>query len=360
MNKSLTHLLGIHHPIIQAPMVGVSTPQLAAAVTNAGGLGSLGFGGSTVDQAKALIQETRALTGGPFNVNLFCHRPTSFDQQRNEAWIKQLTPHFQAFDSQPPTELSEIYRSFLAYEPMLDMLLEERPKVVSFHFGVPPSEWIKALKGRGILTLGCATTVSEAHEVAQAGIDVIVAQGVEAGGHRGVFKYESGEDAQIGLFALLRQVATQVNLPVVAAGGIMDGAGISAALSLGAAAVQMGTAFLLCPESSTPPLHREAMRSSCASDTRITMGVSGRPARGLVNKLYFETKDSSGSHMAVPAEFPLAYDLSKKLHSIALKSGCNDFAAQWAGQGAPLARELPAAALIQTLIDELSLASTAR
>ncbi|WP_260954344.1 NAD(P)H-dependent flavin oxidoreductase [Pseudomonas citri] len=359
MNKSLIQLLGIRHPIIQAPMVGVSTPLLAAAVTNAGGLGSLGLGGSTVEQAKALIQDTKAMTGGPLNVNLFCHRPASGDRLRSDAWIKHLTPHFQAFNSQPPTELAEIYRSFLAYEQMLDLLLEQRPEVVSFHFGVPPVTWIKALKERGIITLGCATTVSEAHEVAQAGIDVIVAQGVEAGGHRGVLEYELGEDAQIGLFALLRQVVKQINLPVIAAGGIMDGAGISAALALGAGAVQMGTAFLLCPESSTTAAHREALKSSRAADTRITRGISGRPARGLVNKLYFEAP-GNGHQQAVPAEFPLAYDLSKKLHALALKSGCNDFAAQWAGQGAPLARELPAATLVQALVDELGVASSTR
>ncbi|MFJ2426727.1 NAD(P)H-dependent flavin oxidoreductase [Pseudomonas sp. NPDC087804] len=349
--KPLLHLLGVRHPIVQAPMIGVATPNLAAAVTNAGGLGSLGLGASTPEQAKELIDQTRALTGGPLNTNLFCHQSAKFDRARNDVWIKQLSPFFEAYGGQAPTDLKEVYRSFLTNEEMLITILRERPEVVSFHFGLPPAEWLQALKQRGIATLACATSVEEAHLVEAAGIDAIILQGIEAGGHRGVFDHESGGDTELGLFTLLRLVASEVKLPLIAAGGIMDGAGIRAAMDLGASGVQMGTAFLGCPESSTSSAHRDALQTKRAYGTRMTRGISGRPARGLPNKLFYE---SLAEKWAVAAEFPLAYDLSKQLNVLAAKSGSTDFVAQWAGQGAPLIRELPASKLIETLVSELN------
>jgi nitronate monooxygenase len=352
---SLLQRLHIDHPIIQAPMVGVSTPELAAAVSNAGGLGSIGLGASTATLGRALIDKTRALTDRPFNVNLFCHAPARFDDARNTAWLAHLAPLFKALGGEPPSSLREIYTSFLADNDMLQMLIEERPAVVSFHFGVPPAAWVQQLQAAGILTLGCATTLGEAQILAEHGVDAIVAQGVEAGGHRGVFDDAPGQDAQLGLFALLRLIASHIELPIVAAGGIMDGAGIAAALQLGASAVQLGTAFILSPESSATAAHRAALNSARAHDTRITRSVSGRPARGLANRLYLE---GSAPHVPLSAEYPLAYDAGKALHALATRQGSNDFAAEWAGQGAPLARAMPARELVATLVSEYQRAIT--
>lgn len=342
--SSLCDLLAIRHPIIQAPMVGVSTPQLAAAVSNAGGLGSLGLGASTPAQARALIEQTRALTSQPFNLNLFCHRPAQADAAREAAWLAWLRPLFAEFAAEPPAALREIYPSFLADPSMLELLLEQRPAVVSFHFGLPPQVWIDALKAAGICLLACVTSAREARLAEAAGVDALVAQGIEAGGHRGVFEPALG-DAAMGTLALVRVLVQQSRLPIIAAGGIMDGAGIKAALALGAAGVQLGTAFVLCPESAANAAYREALQSERAHDTAITANISGRPARGLANRLYGEVG------AALP-DYPIAYDAAKALHAVASAQGCHDFAAQWAGQGAPLARALPAAELLALLVEE--------
>ncbi|MDG1579809.1 nitronate monooxygenase [Pseudomonas sp. GOM6] len=345
MSHAIAELLGIRHPIIQAPMVGVSTPELAAAVSNAGGLGSLGIGSSSPAQARELIEQTRALTDKPFNINLFCHRPACADAQRESQWLQCLRPLFAEFGAEPPQQLREAYRSFLADPVMLDLLLEQRPAVVSFHFGLPPQDWVDALKAAGIRLLACVTRSAEARLAEAVGVDALVAQGVEAGGHRGVFEPAAG-DAAIGTLALVRVLVRQCRLPIIAAGGIMDGAGIKAALALGAAGVQMGTAFVLCPESSANAAYREALKSERAHDTAITANISGRPARGLVNRLY-------GDAGARLPDYPIAYDAAKALHAVASAQGCHDFAAQWAGQGAPLVRELPAAELLALLVEEM-------
>lgn len=354
MNR-VHELLGVRHPIIQAPMAGVSTPQLAAAVSDAGALGSLGLGASSTAQAQALIRATRALTPAPFNVNLFCHRPAQADAAREAAWLAFLAPRFAEFGAPPPAVLSESYRSFLASEEGLEMLLRERPAVVSFHFGLPPKAWIRALKEAGMVTLACVTCLEEAALAEQAGVDALVAQGLEAGGHRGVFEPE--HDRLIGTFALIPLIAGTTRLPVIAAGGIMDGRGIAAALQLGAAAVQMGTAFILCPESSANAQYRAALAGEQAHHTRISAAISGRPARGMVNRL-FDTLDASGAP-ALP-DYPIAYDAAKALNAAASARGCHDFAVQWAGQGAPLARAMPAAQLVETLVRELQEAGAIR
>ncbi|MEE4622391.1 nitronate monooxygenase [Pseudomonas alliivorans] len=346
----LSAVLDIEHSIIQAPMVGVSNPHLAAEVSNAGALGSIGLGASTPEQGRELIQQTKSLTKRPFNVNMFCHNAAAFDQARNQAWLEHLIDVFSEFEATPPESLREIYKSFVDDRLMLEMLLEERPEVVSFHFGAPPETWIRELRDAGIYTLGCATTLEEAQKLEGAGIQAIVAQGYEAGGHRGVFDDAPGQDHELGLFALLRILIPQLTVPVVAAGGIMDGAGIRAALDLGAIGSQLGTAFILCPESSATKEHRAALKSSRAHSTRVTSCISGRPARGMTNRFYYEAQ---GLSVPRPAEYPLAYDVAKALHAAASAKGCHDFAAQWAGQGAPLARELPAATLVQTLVHEI-------
>lgn len=352
MNRTdeVLHLLKIQYPIIQAPMAGVSTPRLAAAVSEAGALGSIGIGASSVDKAREMIAATRALTGRPFNVNVFCHRPATANSARETAWLAHLRPWFESFGATPPAALGEIYKGFLADRCALEMLLQERPAVVSFHFGVPPSDWVRELREAGVVTLGCATTPEEAAQIEAGGVDAIIAQGAEAGGHRGVFDPAQG-DAQFGTLALVRLIARQTQRPVIAAGGIMDGRGIAAAMQLGAAAAQLGTAFILCPESAADVSYRTALSSERARHTAITAAISGRPARGLVNR--FVTDVSGPTSPPVP-DYPIAYDAAKRLHAAASAQGSSDFAAHWAGQGAPLARALPAAELVATLAQELN------
>jgi nitronate monooxygenase len=346
-SDDLLRLLNVRYPIIQAPMVGVSTPQLAAAVSNAGGLGSIGLGASNAEQAHTMIQATRALTNKPFNANLFCHRPAVADAAREAAWINYLAPFFAEFDAQPPTSLKEGYKSFLQDEAMLDMLLQEKPAVVSFDFGLPPIEWIRAMHEGGIVMLACATTAEEAALAEATGVDAIIAQGVEAGGHRGVFDPEY--DQQIGTFALIQLIANRSKLPVIAAGGIMNGAGIAAAIRLGAVGVQLGTAFILCPESSANAQYRAALQSDRAYRTQITAAISGRPVRGMSNRLFMDVDRPNRPELP---DYPITYDAAKALNAAAIAKGNYDFAVQWAGQGAPLARAMPAAELIETLVRE--------
>jgi nitronate monooxygenase len=341
--------LGIRFPIIQAPMAGVSTPELAAAVSNAGGLGSLGVGASTLDQARKMIEQTRRLTGQPFNVNVFCHAPAKRDSGREKAWLAYLAPLFNEAGLDTPDQLDEIYTSFLVDDEQFKMLLELRPAVVSFHFGIPSAERIACLRDAGIYTMATATNLHEATLIEQAGIDAIVAQGIEAGGHRGMFDPKATDEC-LSTMVLVRLLAAKTTLPVIAAGGIMDGHAVNSALNLGAAAAQLGTAFVLCPESAANNAYRENLKSQRASQTRLTGVLSGRPARGIVNRLItFGEAEGSPS----PADYPLAYDATKQISGAGSKLGNNEFAAQWAGQGAPLARELPAAELIGILLSEM-------
>ena len=339
--------LGLLSPIIQAPMAGTSTPQLAAAVSNAGALGSVGIGAYGVDQARQHIEQTLALTDRPFNVNLFCHQAAAADARREAQWLQYLAPEFARFGAQAPSGLRCIYESAVGIAPLQAMLLELRPAVVSFHFVLPEQSFIDALRAAGITTLACATHLDEARQIEQAGVDVIVAQGMEAGGHRGAFVPE--QDRLMGVFALVQLLARECSLPVVAAGGIMDGAGIAAALQLGGSAVQMGTAFILCPESAASAAYRAELQSEQAQHTAITAAISGRPARGMFNRLHQLGRDYAGQ---LPA-YPMVYDAGKALHQAAAAQGSSDYAAHWAGQGAPLARAMPAAQLVQTLVQEL-------
>lgn len=346
MNDFFQDSLNIEYPIIQAPMVGVSTPSLAAEVSNAGGLGSIGIGASTVEQARSAIQTTRELTDKPFNVNLFCHQPAIVRPDIEVEWLEYLAPRFSEFDAVPPNELREIYPSFLQSKDMLEMLLEEKPAVVSLHFGLPEGEWVAALQREGITILSCVTSVGELIQAEDVGVDAIVAQGVEAGGHRGVFQPEY--DKELGTLALLQQAVNATDLPVIAAGGIMDGRGIHAMMELGACGVQMGTAFILCPESSANDQYRANLKSEKVYNTRITSNISGRPARGLANRFYDELDIGAPPR----PDYPIAYDAGKALTAAASAKGSADFSVQWAGQGAPLARELPAAELVALLVQE--------
>jgi len=340
--------LGIRHPIVQAPMAGVATPQLAAAVTDSGGLGSLGIGASSTAQAREMIEQTQALTSGPINVNVFCHQPAHRDVDIEGAWLEHLAPLFDEAGTELPDSLSEIYTSANEDGHTLKMLLELKPAVVSFHFGLPPAEYLAAFKKAGICTMATATCPSEAAKIEKAGIDAIIAQGIEAGGHRGMFNPDA-TDERLSTLVLVRLLASKTSLPIIAAGGIMDGYGMNAALKAGATAVQMGTAFILCPESSANQAYREALKSGKAAETRLTKVLSGRPARGIVNRLisFGEAENSPR-----PADYPVAYDATKRLNAAASKRGNHEFAAQWAGQGAPLARELPATDLMALILKE--------
>jgi nitronate monooxygenase len=346
----LLRRIGIELPIVQAPMGGVSTPEMAAAVSNAGGLGSIGIGAADPDAARGMIRAVRALTAGPFNVNAFCHAPAKADAARGAAWVARLAPEFARYGATPPASLREIYISFRTDTAAQAILLEEKPPVVSFHFGLPSPDVIAALRDAGVILLATATGLAEGKVITAAGIDAVVAQGYEAGGHRGVLD-PSAPDDRLGTMALRRLLVKALDTPVVATGGIMDGAGIVAALALGAAAAQLGTAFVACPESAADAGYRVALLGPAAEHTAMTSAISGRPARCLANRF---TALGAGVPAAVIPDYPVAYDAGKALHAAARAKGEFGYVAQWAGQGAPLARALPAAVLVARLKDELA------
>jgi nitronate monooxygenase len=347
--KRFLELLRIDVPIIQAPMAGVSTPAMAAAVSNAGALGSIGVGATDAAGAGRMIAEFRERSPRSLNVNVFCHAPARADSAREARWIERLRPEFARLGATPPGVLREIYRSFVEDDDTLAVLLQEKPAVVSFHFGIPARERIDALHDAGIVLLGTATNLAEARVLVDAGVDAVVAQGYEAGGHRGVFDPQADDD-RMGTFALTRLLVCELDRPVIAAGGLMDGAGIAAALRLGAAAAQLGTAFVACDESLADEGYRAAMKSDAAHHTVMTRVFSGRPARSLANRLTAIGRDIAPSD--VP-EYPIAYDAGKALHAAGKARGEYGFGAQWAGQGAPLSRPMPAADLVALLRREM-------
>jgi len=345
--------LGMTCPIIQAPMAGTSTPALAAAVSQAGGLGSIALGAAGVDAGRAAIHAVRARTRRAFQVNLFCHTPAIADPAVEAAWIAALAPHFAALGADPPVALDEIYRSFLVDDAMLAMLVAERPAAISFHFGLPSPDRIAALRATGAVLMATATNPREAAAIAAAGIDIVVAQGIEAGGHRGDFDPAADDDA-LSVVALVGQLA-RGPLPVVAAGGIMTGGGVAAMLALGAVAAQLGTAFIACPESDADPAYRAALASEAAQHTVMTAAISGRRARCVANA-FTRLGAEVGDAAAVPA-YPRAYAAGKALNAAAKRAGRGDYGAQWAGQGAPLSRPMPAADLVRLLASECAAAT---
>ena len=351
-NQELLARLELRLPIVQAPMAGVSTPAMAGAVSDAGALGSLSVGATDVHGARAAIAAVRALTDRPFNVNLFCHQPAIADPVAEGAWIERLRPAFADFAAEPPPVLTEVYRSFVDDEAMFELLLRERPPVVSFHFGLPSATCIAALAKAGVVMLATATSLAEAQAAEAAGAHAIVAQGWEAGGHRGVFDLEA-PDAQLGRDALLAALIGKIDLPIIAAGGIMDGAGIADALRGGAAAAQLGTAFVGADESLADPGYRATLAAARPGDTIMTRALSGRPARSLPTP--FTELTAEVPEDAVPA-YPLAYDLAKALHAAAKAVGETGFGAQWAGTGAPAARFMPAGELVARLAAEIDAA----
>jgi nitronate monooxygenase len=347
---ALLKKLGIDLPIIQAPMAGVSTAAMAAAVSNAGALGSIGVGATDAQGARRMITAFRERSQRSLNVNLFCHRPAHADSAVEAAWLETLRPHFERFGAKPPLGLKEIYRSFVADDAMLAMLLEEKPRVVSFHFGLPSADRIRALLDAGITLIASATSAAEGRAIANAGVHAVVAQGYEAGGHRGVFD-PGAEDDCLGTMALTRILVRELDIPVIATGGIMDGAGIAAALRLGASAAQLGTAFISTDESDADAGYRETLASDAANHTIMTRAISGRQARCLRNS--FTVLGANIPPRQVPA-YPIAYDAGKALNAAAKAQREAGYGAQWAGQAAPLARRgLSAAALVAALAQEL-------
>lgn len=332
-------------PLVQAPMAGVSTPLLAAAVSEARGLGSIGVGATDAAGARVMIDEVRRRTGRPFNVNLFVHDDPHPDPVREQAWLEMLEPLFAEFDAVPPARLRTIYKSFADDPEMLAMLVDVVPPIVSFHFGLPSAGALSALRSRGIYLMASATNLAEARAIEAAGVDAIVAQGIEAGGHRGVFDPSAPDDG-LSMAALTRLLVREVGIPVIAAGGIMDGAGIAGALELGAVAAQLGTAFVACPESGADAAYRAALTGPGGCHTTLTSLISGRPARALANR-FTALADRVG--VLLPPDYPIAYDAGKALHAAAKAKGEDGFGAQWAGRGAPLSRAIPAAQLVRTL-----------
>ena len=349
----LNDLFGIEHPIVLAPMAGFATVELAATVSNFGGLGSIGCATMTPQRAADTVANLRRLTSKPVNLNFFCHEPAKSDARRDRAWRERLSPYYRAFglDDAAPRPHFDLAPFDHA---MCEFVEDARPEVVSFHFGLPAPLLLTRVKAAGCKIISSATTVAEARWLEQHGTDAVIAQGHEAGGHRGTFldanhhRTATPQISQIGTFALVPQIADAVGVPVIAAGGIADGRGIAAALTLGASGAQIGTAFLLCPEAATPPLHRENLRCAGERYTAVTNVFSGRPARAVVNRLLTEV----GPFFEAAPDFPLPMGELAPLRTAAEQQGTCDFTPLWAGQAAALGREIRAEALMQFLVNE--------
>ena len=343
---NLINLLGIEHPIIQAPMGGASTPALAIAVSNAGGLGGLGCSFMSPDELRTVANELRSGTNRPFNLNFFAHPAPKENPDVTAQTRARVAPFYKELGlANVPERGKAPYDPF--NEAKLSVLLDIRPKVTSFHFGLPPLDMVRALQDVGSVIICSATTVAEARMLSDAGVDAIIAQGWEAGGHRGTFDI-SFEDFGVGAMALVPQIVDAVDVPVIAAGGIADGRGIAAAFALGASGVQMGTAFLSCPEANVSDAHRNELRQARDDDTRLTRAFSGRPARAKNNR-YIEAM--AEHRMSLP-DFPTMYSFSEPLTQASANTGNSDFQFVLYGQAAALNRELPAAELVALLIDE--------
>ncbi len=344
---TLQELLGIELPIIQAPMAGVQDHALAVAVSNAGGLGSLPCAMFSLDAMRSELAALKAKTSQPFNVNFFCHAPATASAERDAAWRALLAPYYKEHGIDVESIRTGPGRAPFSAEAAA-VLEEFRPAIVSFHFGLPSAELLARVRAWGAKILSSATTVDEARWLEARGVDAIIAQGVEAGGHRGVFLSDD-LTSQVGTIALVPQVIRAVKLPVIAAGGIADARGVAAALALGAAGVQIGTAYLLCPEATTSALHRAALKSEAARHTALTNVFTGRPARGIVNRII---RELGPINAAAPA-FPLASAALAPLRASAESQGSGDFSPLWSGQNASGCKEIPAAELTRELAAEI-------
>ncbi|MCX2724011.1 NAD(P)H-dependent flavin oxidoreductase [Roseibium salinum] len=345
-DRRIQDLFGIELPIIQAPMAGAGLAELAIAVSEAGGLGSLPCALLDPDQVRSQFGIIRQQTARPINVNFFCHRSPEPDAEQEAAWRRRLAPYYRELDLDPDVPVQASNRS--PFDDEFCLLVEDlRPEVVSFHFGLPERRLLDRVLATGANVLSSATTVDEARWLEAEGCHAIIAQGSEAGGHRGMFR--TGDVAtQIGTFSLVPQVADAVGVPVIAAGGIADGRGIAAAFSLGASAVQIGTAYLFSPEATIAEPHRQALTTAAAHETALTNVFTGRPARSILNRLVREVGPISST---APA-FPLAGGALAPLRAASEPSGSGEFMSLWSGQSARLCRPMAAGELTRRLADE--------
>jgi nitronate monooxygenase len=345
-DRRLLDLLNIEHPIIQAPMAGAMDWELVAAASEAGALGSLPGAMLSPEQVREQVGRIRSRTDKPFSINFFCHTPPPTDGGAEAAWRKRLATYYRelGLDPQAPTNAPNRTPFDSA---MCDVVVAARPAAVSFQFGLPEPALVKRVKEAGSVVLSSATTVGEGLWLADHGVDAIIAQGFEAGGHRGMFLTENVQN-QVGTFALVPQIVSAVGVPVIAAGGIADGRGIAAAFALGAAGVQIGTAYLFSPEAKISAPHRAALKSARDDATALTNVMTGRPARGVVNRVMREL----GPLTDAAPPFPLAANALAPLRAKAEAQGSGDFSPMWSGQAAALGRELPARELTQRLAAE--------
>lgn len=344
-DRRLLDLVKIEHPIVQAPMAGHVASDMPVAVSSAGGLGSFPCGTLASAQVRDEVAKIRSQTAKPFNLNFFCHAVPQRDEARESAWRRRLAQYYTEVGVDMPASPARSLAPFGA--EMCDVVVELKPAVVSFHFGLPDESLIDRLKAAGCKIFSSATTVAEARWLEDQGADAVIAQGIEAGGHRGMF-LTADPDSQTGTLALVRQVVEAVKVPVIAAGGIADGRSIAAALALGASAVQMGTAYLLCPEARISAHHRAALKTAGDKMTVITNVVTGRPARVFMNRIVRDL----GPLASDPPAFPLAAAALAPLRTKAEAQGSSDFSALYAGQAAALVRELPAGDLTVKLATE--------
>lgn len=343
VDRCIQELFGIELPIIQAPMAGSVGSEMVIAVSEAGGLGSLPCAMLSLEQIRNELGIIRQRTSRPINVNFFCHRPPRVDPAREAAWRRRLESYYVELGLDPQAPSATAARSPFD-SAMCDLVEEFAPEVVSFHFGLPEQSLFERVRATGAKIICSATSVDEARWLEDRGCDAIIAQGYEAGGHRGMFLSEDIA-TQAGTMALVPQIVDAVRVPVIAAGGISDARGIVAAFALGASAAQIGTAYLFCPESKVSALHREALRRAKDSDTVLTNALTGRPARGIINRIVREV----GPMSELAPEFPLAAGAVAPLRSKAEEAGSGDFSPLWSGQAAALGKEMPAGELTRRL-----------
>ncbi|MBX3581713.1 MAG: nitronate monooxygenase [Rhizobiaceae bacterium] len=345
-DRRVLDLFGIKHPILLAPMAGPVLSEMAIAVAKEGGLGSLPSAMLSPEQTRTEMEKFRAAVKAPVNLNFFCHTPPAQDEKREAAWRARLAPYYDELDIDPAAPIPVSSRTPFD-ENLCQMVEQLRPEVVSFHFGLPPEVLVARVKASGAKVISSATTIREAIWLEERGCDAIIAQGSEAGGHRGIF-LSKHTDRQVGTMALVPQMVDAVKVPVIAAGGIADGRGIVAALALGASAVQIGTAYLFCPEAKVNAPHRAALKAAWDDDTVLTRVFTGRPARGIANRIVSEI----GAMSDLPPEFPLAGGTIMPLRGKAEPAGSGDFTPLWSGQAMRLGREMPATELTRTLVEE--------
>jgi len=341
-------LAGIELPIIQAPMAGSALSDMVVAVSEAGGLGSLACALLSVEQARRELETIRRRTSRPINANFFCHQAPRDHRARQMEWRRRLNAYYVQLQIDDNTSVPTSARTSFD-DKMCDLVAEFHPEIVSFHFGLPDENLLLRVRSTGAKILSSATSVNEARWLQDHGCDAIIAQGLEAGGHRGMFLTED-VSTQVGTMALVPQVVDAVKVPVIAAGGIADARGILAAFALGAAAVQIGTAYLHCPEAQISPLYRQALKGTRDNDTAITNVFTGRPARAIVNRIMREV----GPMSDIAPKFPIAAATLAPLRAKSEMAGSADFTPLWSGQAARLNRELPAAELTRQLAAEAS------